>query len=145
MTYQSRLYVVRCCAVRRYNGTLLTFCMTWSTCVVCILGSALRQAIVTVARNAQLVPNWHGLCSLLSLTADDITDIETRHPTSATDRCYDSLVRWTQAPADDGYERSVPALIQLLRCGQYHQMAGMTSLTVITEVRVLATTVASLT
>jgi len=119
--------------------------MTWSTCVVCILGSALRQAIVTVARNAQLVPNWHGLCSLLSLTADDITDIETRHPTSATDRCYDSLVRWTQASTDDGYERSVPALIQLLRCGQYHQMAGMTSLTVITEVRVLATTVASLT
>jgi len=91
------------------------------------IGSALRQALVTVARNVQLVPNWHGLCSLLNLTADDISDIEMRHPASTTDRCYDSLVRWAQATADDGYERSVPALIQLLRRGRYQQMAGMTS------------------
>ena len=51
----------------------------------------MRQAMVTVARHVQLVPNWHGLCSLLSLTADDISDIEARHPASTTDRCYDSL------------------------------------------------------
>jgi len=79
-----------------------------------------------IARNVQLVPNWHGLCSLLDLTADDIDDIETRHPTSMTDRCYDSLVRWAQAAADDQSERSLPALIQLLRRGQYHEIAGMT-------------------
>jgi len=77
-----------------------------------------------IARNVQLVPNWHGLCSLLDLTADDIDDIETRHPTSTTDRCYDSLVRWAQAAADDQSERSLPALIQLLRRGQYHEIAG---------------------
>ena len=90
------------------------------------VGSALRHAVVTVARNVQLVPNWHGLCSLLNLTADDIDDIEARHPTSSTDRCYDSLVRWAQAAADDdGSERSVPALIQLLRRGRYQQIAGI--------------------
>jgi len=86
-----------------------------------------------IARNIQLVPNWHVLCSLLSLTADEINDIETRHPASTTDRCYDSLVRWAQATTDDGSERSLPALIQLLRRGQYHQMAGMTSFTVCGE------------
>jgi len=93
-----------------------------------LIGSALRHAIVTVARNVQLVPDWHKLCSLLSLTADDISDIESRHPASTTDRCYDSLVRWAQATADDSSERNVPALIQLLRRGRYHQIAGMTSL-----------------
>jgi len=93
-----------------------------------LLGSALRHAIVTVARNVQLVPDWHKLCSLLSLTADHISDIEDRHPASTTDRCYDSLVRWAQATTDDNSERSVPALIQLLRHGKYHQIAGMTSL-----------------
>ena len=88
----------------------------------------MRQAIVTVARNVQLVPDWHGLCSELSLTADDINDIETHHPASTTDRCYDSLVRWAQATPDDGTERSVPALIELLRRRSYHQIAGMTEL-----------------
>jgi len=95
------------------------------------VGSALRHAVVTVARNVQLVPDWHKLCSLLSLSAADISDIESRHPASATDRCYDSLVQWAQArnAADDAAsERSVPALIQLLRNGRYHQMAGVTSL-----------------
>ena len=100
----------------------------------CETGSALRQAIVTVARHVQLVPNWHGLCSLLSLTAEDISDIEARHPASTTDRCYDSLVRWAQASAPDD-ERSVPALIQLLRRGSYQQMAGMTSFTACTRLR----------
>ena len=95
------------------------------------IGSTLRHAIVTVARNVQLVPDWHKLCSLLSLSADDISDIESRHPASATDRCYDSLVHWAQASSaapDDATERSVPALIQLLRNGRYHQIAGVTSL-----------------
>lgn len=88
------------------------------------VGSALRQAIVTVARNFQLVPNWHALCSHLCLTADNISDIEARHPTSTIDRCHDSLVCWAQATPDDGSERSVAALIQLLRRGHYHQIAG---------------------
>ena len=47
---------------------------------------------------------------------------------SDLDRCYDSLVRWAQASVDDDDdERSVPALIQLLRHGHYQQMAGTTS------------------
>jgi len=92
------------------------------------VGSGLRQAIVTVARNFQLVPSWRGLCSALSLSADDIDSIETRHPNSTIDRCYDSLVCWTQATTDDGTERSVPALIQLLRRGNCPQIAGALSI-----------------
>jgi len=82
--------------------------------------------MVTMARNVQFVPDWHRLCSLLDLTADDIQEIEAKSPSSATERCYDSLVRWAQATSaiDGGPERSVPALIQLLRSGQYHEMAG---------------------
>jgi len=77
----------------------------------------------TVARNGHLITDWTTMCRYLGLDDFDIESITYRH-TGARERCYQSLVRWTDIANATGQRLSVNVLLQVLRRSNCHQLAG---------------------
>jgi len=65
------------------------------------------------------------LCQYLGLPDVDIETIAYRY-SGARERCYHSLMRWTQVA---GHQLGVNALLDVLRGSNSHKLAGMLSIT----------------
>lgn len=100
----------------------------------------MRRAMVTVARHADLLPDWMSLCSLLGLNQRDIDDIMYRHQ-GTRERCYESLVCWAQQADDNAdcprVERTVQGLVQLLRKNRHIQLAGRSACGIVSDTYVI--------
>ena len=87
------------------------------------VGSAFRRALSTVARNGHLITDWTTLCRYLGLDEFDIETIAYRY-TGVRERCYQSLIRWTDVADATGQTLNVNILLQVLRRSNSHKLAG---------------------
>ena len=87
------------------------------------VGSALRRALSTVARNGHLISDWMTLCRYLGLDQFDVESIAYRY-SGVRDRCYQSLIRWTDIADATGRRLDVSVLLQVLRRSNSHKLAG---------------------
>jgi len=108
--------------------------------------SAFRRALATVARNGHLVTDWTTLSRYLGLDELDIETIAVTTTTAITttttttaaldietiayrysgvrERCYQSLMRWTDIANKTGKRLTVTTLLQVLRRCNSHKLAG---------------------
>ena len=85
--------------------------------------SAFRRALATVARNGHLVTDWTTLSRYLGLDELDIETIAYRY-SGVRERCYQSLMRWTDIANKTGKRLTVTTLLQVLRRCNSHKLAG---------------------
>jgi len=71
-----------------------------------------------------MIGDWPALCRYLRLTGDDIEQLSYRYA-GVRERCYHSLMTWTDIADSEGRQLNVTALLQALRRSDSHQLAGM--------------------
>lgn len=79
----------------------------------------------TTASNGHLVSDWRVLSGCMGLNEIDIEAIAYRYE-GARERCYHSLMRWTDIADATGLRIGVAALLQVLRHSNCHKLAGIT-------------------